>query len=69
TRVWASLDRNAYAIYYLHPLILYPATYLALSVGAPILVEVAVLTAFTALVSWALGALFLTRLPGLRRVF
>jgi len=69
TRVWASLDRNAYAIYYLHPLVLYPATYLALSVGAPILVEVVVLTAFTALASWALGALFLTRLPGLRRVF
>ena len=69
TRVWSSLGRNAYAIYYVHPLILYPATYAALAVGAPILLEVAALTVFTALAAWAVGTLVLTRLPGLRQIF
>lgn len=69
TRAWTSLGRNAYAIYYLHPLILYPAAYFMLSVGAPIFLEVIGLTAFTALVCWAIGALVLTRLPVLRQIF
>jgi hypothetical protein len=67
--VWNSLSRNAYAIYYVHPLILYPAAYLALSIQAPIFVEVAALTLVAVAVSWALGALVLTRWPVLRRVF
>jgi len=69
TRAWTSLGRNAYAIYYVHPLVLYPATYAALAVGAPIFLEVAALTVLTALVSWAIGALILTRLPALREIF
>lgn len=69
TRVWNSLARNAYAIYYVHPLILYPAAYVLLAVATPIFLEVIGLTAFTALVSWAIGALVLTRLPGLRQIF
>ncbi len=67
--VWDSLSRNAYAIYYLHPLVLYPAAYLALSVDAPPFVEVVGLTILTALVCWAIGALVLTRLPVLRNIF
>ena len=69
TRAWSSLGRNAYAIYYVHPLILYPATYAALAIGAPIFLEVAALTVFTALAAWVVGALVLTRLPLLRRIF
>lgn len=69
TRARSSLGRNAYAIYYVHPLILYPAAYVLLAVGAPIFLEVIALTVFTALVAWAIAALLLTRLPGLRSVF
>ena len=69
TRARSSLGRNAYAIYYVHPLILYPAAYVLLAVGAPIFLEVIALTVFTTLVAWAIAALFLTRLPGLRSVF
>jgi hypothetical protein len=69
TRLWSSLSRNAYGIYYLHPLILYPATYLALSVSASIFLEVGFLTIMTALIAWALSAFVLTRWPLLRDVF
>ncbi len=69
TPVWNSLSRNAYSIYYLHPLILYPGAYAALSVQAPIFLEVAALTLFTVAVSWGLGALVLTRWPLLRDIF
>lgn len=69
TRTWTSLSRNAFAIYYVHPLILYPATYVALSVDSSIFLEVAFLAMLTVLISWGLGALALTRWPVLRDVF
>jgi hypothetical protein len=69
TRLWSSLSRNAYGIYYLHPLILYPAAYLALSVSASIFLEVGFLTIMTALAAWALSAFVLTRWPVLRDIF
>lgn len=69
TRVWSSLSRNAYGIYYLHPLILYPLAYVALSFPLSIYLEVALLTVATALIAWALSAFVLTRLPVLRDIF
>lgn len=68
-RLWSSLARNAYAIYYVHPLILYPAAYVALSVEASIFLEFAFLATLTVLVAWGLGALVLTRWPILRDIF
>lgn len=68
-RLWLALARNAFAIYYVHPIILYPAAYAALFIETPIFVEAAVLIAFTLIVAWALGALILTRWPVLRDVF
>lgn len=69
TPAWSSLARNAFAIYYMHPLILYPAAYVALFVEAPIFTEAALLIVFTTIVTWAFGALVLTRWPILRDVF
>ena len=69
TRFRTSLGRNAYGIYYLHPLILYPTAYIALSVGASIFLEMALLTLFTLLVAWAGSAFVLTRVPVLRQIF
>lgn len=68
-RLWASLDRNAFAIYYLHPIILYPAAYVALSLAMPIFLEVALLVVGTAVVSWGLSTAVLTRWPILRDIF
>lgn len=68
-RLWSSLARNAYAIYYVHPLILYPAAYVALSVEASIFLEFAFLATLTVLVAWGLGVLVLTRWPVLRDIF
>lgn len=68
-RVWTSLSRNAYGIYYLHPLILYPLTYIALSIAGSNYLEVAMLVVVTTLIAWAISALVLTRLPGLREIF
>jgi surface polysaccharide O-acyltransferase-like enzyme len=68
-RLWSSLARNAFAIYYVHPLILYPAAYAALFIEHPIFVEAAFLIGFTTIAAWVLGALILTRWPVLREVF
>jgi len=69
SRFWSSLARNAFAIYYVHPLILYPAAYGALFVEIPIFLEATLLIVFTTAVAWAVGALVLTRWPILRDVF
>lgn len=68
-RIWSSLSRNAYGIYYLHPLILYPLAFAALSFSGSIFLEVALLVVITILVAWAVSALILTRWPGLREIF
>ncbi len=67
--LWSSLARNAFAIYYVHPLILYPAAYMALFVEIPIFLEAALLILFTTAAAWGAGALVLTRWPVLRDVF
>lgn len=69
SRIWSSLARNAYGIYYLHPLILYPLAYVALSIPGSIYLEVALLATLTTLIAWSVSALILTRWPGLRDIF
>jgi hypothetical protein len=68
-RTWRTLASNAYGIYYVHPLILYPLAYLILDLGAPAIVKAAILVLVTLAASLAVSALVLRRLPGLRRVF
>lgn len=69
TRLWTSLARNAYAIYYVHPLILYPAAYVAVALPLSIYPEAALLMLLTALAAWGFSAVVLTRWPVLRDVF
>lgn len=69
TQIWSSLARNAYAIYYLHPLILYPAAYAALFIESPIFLEVGLLVILTAVVAWVVSLSVLTRWPVLRDIF
>lgn len=66
---WRTLASNAYGIYYVHPLILYPLAYLLLDLDAPPIVKATILVVVTLATSLAVSALVLRRLPGLRRVF
>ena len=68
-RFWSSLSRNAYGIYYLHPLILYPLAYVALAIPGSIYLEVVLLVVVTILIAWTISALVLTRWPGVREIF
>jgi glucan biosynthesis protein C len=66
---WRSLSSNAYGIYYVHPLILYPLAYLIRGLAAPAFVKATILIVVTLAASLAVSALVLRRLPGLRRIF
>ncbi|MEW6059521.1 MAG: acyltransferase family protein, partial [Actinomycetota bacterium] len=68
-RAWRHLASNAYGVYYVHPLILYPLAYAIRDFGAPPIVKVTILIVVTLGASVAVSALVLRRLPGLRRVF
>ena len=66
---WRTLAANAYGIYYVHPLILYPLAYVLLDLPAPAVAKAAILVAVTLAASLAVSAHVLKRLPGLRRMF
>jgi len=66
---WRTLAANSFGIYYLHPLVLYPLAYVLLDLPAASLAKAAILVAVTLVVSLAVNALVLKRLPGLRRMF
>ena len=66
---WRALAANSFAIYYVHPLVLYPLAWVLVGVAVPAGVKVVVLVIVTTIVSLAVGELVLRRVPGLRRVF
>jgi len=67
--LWRSQARNAYGIYYLHPLLLYPLALLLVPYPAGIFLKAAAITLATYLACWGLSAAVLVRAPGLRRMF
>lgn len=69
TLFWDRLSANSYGIYYIHPLILYPLTYIFLTVSLPLFVKAPVVIGLAILLSWAVSALVLTRAPVVRRAF
>ena len=69
TRFWQNLASNSYGIYYIHPLILYPLTYLMVGVSLELFFKaLGVILVATAL-SWTVSALILGKTPGLRQMF
>lgn len=68
-RVWRSLARCSYGIYFIHPLIVYPLAYLFVPVALPLLLKAPLVIVSGFLLSWAVSALVLTRTPLLRRAF
>jgi glucan biosynthesis protein C len=67
--VWRTLAANSFGIYYVHPLILYPLAYVLVGVSVPSWLKVTGLVAVTLVLSLAVSALVLKRVPGLRRMF
>lgn len=68
-RAWTTLAANSYGIYYLHPLILFPLAWLLVGVALPSVLKLIGLVLATLLVSTAVSALVLRRVPGLRAAF
>ncbi len=64
-----SLARSAYGVYYVHPLILYPLAWVAIGWPISIHLKMPAVTLIAWLVSWAVSALLLTRLPVVKRMF
>lgn len=69
TRTWRVLADNAFGVYYIHPLVLYPGALLLVGIAVPGPVKFAVLLAATVALSIAISAGVLRRAPLLRRVF
>lgn len=69
TRAWRILADNAFGIYYVHPLVLYPGAWLLVGVALPGALKATILLAVTIAVSLAVSAGILRRAPILRRVF
>jgi len=66
---WSSLSANSYGIYYIHPLVLYPAAYLFLGVPLPLAVKAPLVIAIGLAGSWLVSEFFLRRAPLVRRAF
>jgi glucans biosynthesis protein C len=67
--VWQSLAANSYGIYYVHPLILYPLAYVFVGISLPLIVKAPALIVLAIMLSWAVSALLLKRLPVVRAMF
>ncbi|HEY3339060.1 MAG TPA: acyltransferase family protein [Propionicimonas sp.] len=69
TRGWRTLADNAFGIYYVHPLVLYPGALLLVGLAVPGALKAVVVLAVTVGLSLAISAGVLRRAPILRRVF
>lgn len=66
---WRSLAANAYGIYYVHPLILYPLAYALVPLALPLGLKAPLLLLVATLLSWGVSALVLKKAPLLRDLF
>ncbi len=69
TRMWRILADNAFGIYYVHPLVLYPGAWLLAGFSIPGALKAVILLAVTIALSLAISAGILRRAPILRRMF
>jgi len=68
-RTWRTLADNAYGIYYVHPLVLYPGALLLVDLAIPGPLKAVILLTVTIALSLAISAGVLRRAPVLRRMF
>jgi hypothetical protein len=66
---WSNLSAKAYGIYYAHPLVLYPLAYMFVPVPAPLFAKAPLVILLGILLSWAVSAFVLTKMPVVRRAF
>jgi len=67
--VWNSLSASSYAMYYFHPLILYPLTYIFVSITLPLEIKSFTVILLGIILSWVFSSLGIKRLPLLREMF
>ena len=68
-RVWQSLSFSSYAMYYFHPLILYPLALVFLTVQMPLIPKALTVILLGILLSWFFSSQVVRKLPILREVF
>ena len=68
-RLWSSLSDCSYGMYYFHPLILYPLSYVFLNIPMPVILKGFVVILLGFLLTWLLTSQVAKRLPLLRDVF
>jgi hypothetical protein len=66
---WDSLAANSYGMYYVHPMVVYPLSYVLLSLPLPVILKAFLLIAVSIPLSWAVSEWVLRRAPLLRRMF
>lgn len=69
SRTWRTLADNAFGIYYVHPLVLYPGAWLLVSLAIPGALKAVLLLAVTIALSLAISAGILRQARILRRMF
>jgi surface polysaccharide O-acyltransferase-like enzyme len=69
TRTWRALADNAFGIYYVHPLVLYPGVWLLVGLAIPGPLKAVIMLAVTIALSLVISAGILRRAPVLRRMF
>ncbi|MGV8909575.1 MAG: acyltransferase family protein [Propionicimonas sp.] len=69
TRTWRALADNAFGIYYVHPLVVYPGAWLLVGLAIPGALKAIALLVVTIALSLAISAGVLRRAPLLRRMF
>lgn len=69
TRTWRVLADNAFGVYYVHPLVLYPGALILVGLAIPGPLKAVMLLAVTVALSLAISAGVLRRAPILRRMF
>ncbi len=67
--LWSKLAASSYGMYYFHPLILYPLTYLFLPVPLPVGIKAPTVILLGALLTWAFTSQVVRRIPLLREIF
>jgi peptidoglycan/LPS O-acetylase OafA/YrhL len=63
------LTANSYAIYYVHPLILYPLAYMFVPITLPLFIKAPLVILLGIFLSWVVSAFILTKAPVVRRAF
>lgn len=67
--IWKNLSASSYGMYYFHPLIVYPLTYLFVDISLPVELKALIVMTLGILLSWIFSSQVAHRIPVLRKIF